>query len=93
MSLSTLEIAAFLSLCSKSIVDGLAQPVRLKFPALDLWWLLYAAWVLGGLLSYGAGLNLFADYFVSPLIGQAITAIVVGGGSSLLHDLTKRAGA
>ncbi len=34
------------------------------------------------------GVNLFASFIPNALIGQILTAIVAGGGSNLLHDLT-----
>jgi len=34
--------------------------------------------------------NLFATFIPNQLIGQILTAIVAGGGSNLLHDLTDK---
>jgi hypothetical protein len=38
-------------------------------------------------LVWLSGVNLFVEYIPNVLIGQALTAIVAGGGANLLHDL------
>lgn len=53
-----------------------------KFP------LMYVAWVIAGVLVFLANINLFAAFIPNELIGKILTAIVAGGGSNLLHDLT-----
>jgi hypothetical protein len=53
-----------------------------KFP------LLYIAWAIAGVLVFLANVNLFAAFIPNELIGKILTAIVAGGGSNLLHDLT-----
>ena len=53
----------------------------------------YVAWLFGAALAWGFGLDLFAGMAAAvglepaPLFTQALTAIVVGGGSNLMHDL------
>jgi hypothetical protein len=39
-------------------------------------------------LVFLANVNLFAAFIPNELIGKILTAIVAGGGSNLLHDLT-----
>lgn len=84
--------ALFLSVASNRIVEAFVAPVKQKWPALDLWWLVYVTWVAGGALSYLAGINLFSAVVpaLPPIAGQVLTALVVGGGSNLLHDLFDR---
>ena len=53
-----------------------------KFP------LMYVAWVIAGVLVFLANINLFAAFNPNELIGKILTALVAGGGSNLLHDLT-----
>lgn len=81
--------ALFLSVASNRLVEAFVAPIKQKWPALDLWWLVYVTWLVGGGLSYLAGINLFAEVVPAlPLLaGQVLTALVVGGGSNLLHDL------
>jgi hypothetical protein len=87
--MNELTIAIFLSVVANRIIEAIAQPVKLKFPALDLWWLIYVSWGVGGLLAWFAGVNLFTALVPSldPMIGRVLTAVVVGGGSNLLADL------
>lgn len=53
----------------------------------------YIAAICGGLLSYGFGLDLFAgmaaDAGLEPAawLTRLLTAVVVSGGSNLLHDI------
>ena len=90
MNLSPLELVAFLAIVAKSIADAIVEPLRRKFPALDLWWMVYAEWVIGGGLAFLAGVNLFSDIFAAPLTGQVLTAILVGGGAKLIFQIFKR---
>jgi hypothetical protein len=86
---SALTAAAFLALVSERIVAGLITPIFEKFN-LDKFYLLYVAWIIGGVLVYLSGANLFSEYIPNPLIGQVLTAVVAGGGANLLHDLFDR---
>jgi len=90
--MDTFITASFLALAANRIVEAVVAPVKLKWPTLDLWWLMYATWALGGALAYVSGLNLFAEPLpgLAPVVGQVLTALVVGGGSNLLHDVFQR---
>jgi hypothetical protein len=83
-----LAIAFLLAVANKAIVDYLAEPVRKRFPDVDLWYLTYVAFVTGAALGFLADINLFA---VAPglegLAGRVLTAAVVGGGAGLIHDV------
>lgn len=81
-------IAGFLALCANRLTEAVVQPVKVKFPNLDLWWLIYPTWILGGVLAWLAGVDLFAAYFpAAPLVGRVLSALVVGGGSNLIADV------
>lgn len=88
--MENITIALFLSIVAKSVVDAVAEPLRQKFPKLDLWWLIYVAWVVGGVLSFLAKVDLFVGTFSDPVIGQVLTAVLVGGGAKLINDLFKK---
>lgn len=85
-----LKAALLLAVAAKAIVDYLAEPVRKKYPNLDMWWIIYPAFVIGGAVGYIADINLFET--VAPglvgVAGRILTACVVGGGSSLIHNVT-----
>jgi hypothetical protein len=84
--MEALTTAAFLVTVTNRLVDGLITPVFDKF-SLDKFWLKYIAWVVGGVLVFVSGIDLFASVFVYPVIGQVLTAIIAGGGANLLHDV------
>lgn len=81
--------ASFLALAVKSIVQALAEPVKKKYPDLDMWWLIYVTWVIGGALSFVAKINIFSPILpeMPAVLGLVLTAIVTGGGSSLIYDI------
>jgi hypothetical protein len=82
-----LTIAIFLSVVVKSVIDAIIAPLIRKFPAWDWWFLPYPTWVLGGILAWVAGVNLFTGYLPNDFVARLLTAVVVGGGSSLIADL------
>lgn len=82
----TVALVVFLATVVNRLVEGLFKPIFDKFKW-DHFWLMYVAWVLGGVLVFLAGVDLFGGIFVYPLIGQILTAIVAGGGANLINDL------
>jgi hypothetical protein len=83
-------VIGFMVLANR-LVEALVTPVFDKYQ-LDKFWLMYVAWVFSGLLVFLANVNLFEFVMPNMLIGQILTAVVAGGGSNLLHDLTDRQG-
>lgn len=82
-----LAIALLLAAANMKIVDYFATPARQKFPDVDFWWLIYVALATGAVVAWFANVNLFADVIVNELAGRILTAVLVGGGSSLIHDV------
>ena len=80
-------VGVFLATLNTKLIDSLAAPIRRKFPYLDLWWLLYVALVSGAAIAWVAGVNLFTAYVDNVLLGRALSCVLVGGGSSLIHDI------
>lgn len=85
--LELLPVAFLLAVANKAIVDYLAAPIRAKFPTFDLWWLVYVAFLTGGVVGWFSGLNLFEAAGLVGISGRLLTACVIGGGSSLIHDI------
>jgi uncharacterized BrkB/YihY/UPF0761 family membrane protein len=87
-------VAIFLAVVAKSLVDAIAAPIRQKFPDLDLWWLIYVAWLVGGGLSYACGVNLFLVVVpqMPALVGVVLTAVLVGGGATLINQVFSNIG-
>jgi hypothetical protein len=83
-----LKVAVFLSVLNNRLVAMFATPLFERFN-IDKRWLMYVAGVTGMLLSLAAQVNFFATgFFTNPLIGIILSGIVLGGGASLLHDVT-----
>jgi hypothetical protein len=82
-----LVVAFFLALVNERLVAALVAPVKQKWPTLDYWWLIYPSWILGGLIVYASGINLFGPFIPDPIVGKLLTAAVGGGGANLLHDI------
>ncbi len=79
-------IAAFMATVANRLVAGLVNPLWEKLN-LDKFYLMYVAWVVGGVLVWVTHVNIFADFVPDPLTGQILTALVSGGGANILHDL------
>lgn len=82
----TLVVALFLVVVANRLVEALVVPVFDKFK-LDKFVIQYIAWVVGGLLVWLSGVNLFTAYLPGPSAGQILTAVLSGGGATLLHDI------
>lgn len=81
-----LATAAFLAIVANKLIDGLVKPLWER-AGLDRFYLLYVSWLVGGVLVWFSGVNLFKDTILSWQIGQILTAIVAGGGASFIHDI------
>ena len=88
--MTNLTIAIFLATANYAIVEYLADPIRQRFPQLNLWWLVYVAFLTGAVISYLAGVNLFGDVVANELLARLLTAAVVGGGSNLIYKVFGR---
>jgi hypothetical protein len=87
--MNELAIALFLAALNKGLVDWLSAPIRVRYPDLDLWWLIYVALATGAALGWVSGANLVEAYVPDPMVGRVLTSLLIGGGSSLIHDLVK----
>ena len=85
----TLGVVIGMMVLANRLVAALVTPLWDKY-GWDKFWLMYPAWILAGVLVWLTGVNLFAAYIPNELIGKVLTAIVAGGGSNLLHDLTDK---
>ena len=85
--IQVLGIVIGFTVLANRLVAAIATPLFEKY-CLDKFWLTFISWGVCGLLVWFSGINLFANYFATPLIGQILTAIVSGGGSNILYDLT-----
>jgi hypothetical protein len=81
-----LAVALFLSLVVNRIVAYFATPI-FEARKWDKRWLMYVSALVGLLLSWAANLNLLPGLFPNPLVGMIVTAVIVGGGANLIHDI------
>lgn len=85
---SPIAIVTMLAVVNKVIVDYIADPIRKHLNGTDMWWLLYVSLITGAALGWLSGANIFADVIPDALImGRVLTALVVGGGSKIIHDV------
>jgi len=90
--LSNVGLVLFLAFISEVLVEHfIGKPLEKAFPLVDRWWLIYVGLVAGGLLSWFCGLNLFALLPIPPAVGMVLTALLVGGGSPLIHVVVNKA--
>jgi len=81
---------AALAVVNERIVEAISRPLFANVPVLKpyAWTLFYVALVTGCALGWLAELNGFTGLGeVPPVVGRIITAVVIGGGSSLVHEL------
>jgi len=89
--LTPLVIAVLLAITNSEIVDFIKKPVMKKFPNLDLWWFVYVGLVTGFLIGWFGKINLFEGVVEEETLGRILTAILIGGGSTLIYRVFKRA--
>ena len=85
--MEALSVALFLSVANKAFVDLLVAPIQKKFPQVEYWFLVYVALLTGGVIGWVSQANVFGSYIPDVLTGRILTSIMVGGGSSLIHDI------
>ncbi len=86
--MNSLSIALFLAVVNKAIIAYVTDPIKRKFPLIDYWFLTYVALVTGAVIGWIAQVNLFpVEALPNVMVGRILTAIVIGGGSSLIHDI------
>jgi hypothetical protein len=84
---SALQTAFLLAVLVNRLVAFFVTPI-FERNHLDRFYLMYVSALVGFALTLFAGINLVPTLFTNTLVGQILTAIIVGGGANLLHDLT-----
>jgi len=84
-----LVLTTFLALANERLIEYvLATPLSKNLPDFYKrygWLLQYVAFVVGGVLGYFAGVNLFVGTEIPDPVGRILTAAVIGGGSQLIN--------
>lgn len=82
-------VAGGLATVVKAIVDLIKSPIKQRYPEYDLWWFVYVGVLVGVLVGWFSGVNIFADWVQDLITGRILTGVLIGGGSSLIHDIFK----
>jgi len=85
--MDVLGTALSLSIINTKIVDyikvifgGLIKDINPN------WWMLVSL-LTGAAIGWFADINLLSDVVVNALLGRILTAVAIGGGASLIHDV------
>src|SRR5512139_962660 len=85
-----LLLAFFLALISERLVEYFASPLFQR-NQWDTFYLMYVGLGVGFVLSLAVGANAFNQEFITSTVCLILTAVTVGGGSNLLHQITQPA--
>lgn len=77
----------FLAVVNEKLIEYLTAPVRRHYDHIDFWWLLYVALVTGAAIGWLAEVNFFEAIIANEITGRVLSSILIGGGSSLIHDI------
>ncbi len=93
--MDAIATALFLALVNERAIEYFIAPLFDKFIPAGRWAIVYIALVTGGLLSFWAEVDLLAVGGVTlPYpVNLVVSAILVGGGATLLHRVFPEAGA
>jgi len=92
VTLTNVVLVLFLAFVNEVLVEHLVgKPLERALPEADRWWLIYVALVSGAALSWFSGLDLFTELPIPPMVGLVLTALLVGGGSPLIHQIINKA--
>lgn len=87
-----LIVVGGLATAVKAIVDLLITPIKQRYPQADLWWFVYIGVLVGIVVGWFSGANVFAEWVADATTGRLLTGILIGGGSKLINDVFKPAG-
>jgi hypothetical protein len=79
-------LVLFLTVINERLVEWFINPLFKRF-GWDTFFLTYVALVTGVALSLAVGANVFMPEFIPVWVGVGLTAVFVGGGSNLLHQI------
>jgi hypothetical protein len=89
--LSNVGLVILLAFIVEVLVEHLVgKPMEVAVPGVDRWWLIYVALVIGGALGWFAQVSIF-DGLLPMMVGRILTAILIGGGSPVVHVVVKKA--
>ena len=88
--LTPLVYALLLGTINSEIVDWIKRPIMVKFPELDLWFFVYIGAATGFVIGWFGQVNLFVGVIPEETLGRILSALLVGGGSTLIYKIFKK---
>ena len=67
------------------------KPLEAAAPCVPRWWLIYVALVVGAALGWFSGRNMFLVLEIPVVVGRILTALLIGGGTQLIHRVVNQA--
>ena len=89
MNIEQLGLAIVAAWILEQVVEKLVKPAWEKL-SLDLFWLGYVAVALGALGGWATGLNALPVFAAAPWVGQLVTCVCIGLGSTFIWDLVDK---
>ena len=85
-------LAFFLAFVAAVLVEHLvAKPLEAAAPYTPRWWLIYVSLVVGAVLGWFFEVNVFAMLAIPAIVGRIVTALLIGGGTQVLHKVVNKA--
>lgn len=81
-----LAAAIGLAVLTERLVAYFVRPLFDTYKVERYPWLMYVGLVVGLVIGLLSNVNAFGDLF-APLVGRILTAVLIGGGSNLIHDV------
>jgi hypothetical protein len=91
VALVNVGLVALLAFVVEILVEHLiGKPLEQASPHTPRWWLIYVSLVAGAALGWFSQVNAF-EGLVPVLVGRIVTALLVGGGSQIVHAVVNKA--
>jgi len=92
VTLVQIGLVALLAFVVEVLVEHLVgKPLETAAPYFPRWWLIYVSLVAGVAVGWFSTLNVFAETPMPGLEGRIVTALLVGGGSQMVHRVVNKA--
>jgi hypothetical protein len=92
VTLVQIGLVALLAFVVEVLVEHLVgKPLETAAPYFPRWWLIYVSLVGGVAAGWFSTLNVFAETPMPMLEGRILTALLIGGGSQVIHKVVDKA--
>lgn len=85
-------MALLLAFIVEVLVEHLVgKPLEAAAPYFPRWWLIYVSLVAGTALGWFSGSNMFLILEIPVVVGRVLTALLIGGGTQIIHRVVNQA--